>query len=221
MKLIEIKEITAIIVLETGLHIGAGNDEIKIGGIDSPVIKNPVTGHPYIPGSSLKGKVRTLLEWSKGEIGVKGAPYKTDDGNNLIARIFGNGGIDEKYTGGPTRVSFNDCSLLNAKILIDMMALTEEKVEIRMDRLSGTASRGGLRTTERVPAGAQFDFSLTFRIFDMDDNGARDKEAFELLKEGLKMLELDSLGGSGSRGYGKIRFSDMDEKTAWSSIGAG
>lgn len=219
MKLIEIKEIKATIVLESGLHIGSGNDEIKIGGIDNPVIKNPITSHPYIPGSSLKGKVRTLLEWSRGEIGAKGSPYKTKDSENLIARIFGNGGVEEEYAGGPTRVSFKDCSLTkeSTEELIHRMALTEAKAEVTMDRFKGTVAKAGPRIMERVPAGAEFDFSLSFKIFDMEDGGKRDLEAFELLKEGLKMLELDSLGGSGSRGYGKIKFKDLEIKTEWSS----
>ena len=62
MRLKEIKSIKGKIVLKTGLHIGAGSDEIHIGGIDTPVVKDPLKGWPYIPGSSLKGKIRTLLE---------------------------------------------------------------------------------------------------------------------------------------------------------------
>jgi len=63
MKLRDIKEIKGKIHIKTGLHIGAGNDEIKIGGIDNPIVKNPLTNEPYIPGSSLKGKIRSLIEW--------------------------------------------------------------------------------------------------------------------------------------------------------------
>ncbi|WP_297499767.1 type III-A CRISPR-associated RAMP protein Csm3, partial [Thermococcus sp.] len=46
----------------TGLHIGSQRDVSEIGGIDNPVIKDPHTGLPYIPGSSLKGKLRSLFE---------------------------------------------------------------------------------------------------------------------------------------------------------------
>ena len=220
MKLIEIKEIKGTIVLKTGLHIGAGGDEIKIGGIDNPVIKNPITSRPYIPGSSLKGKVRTLLEWSEGNIGKDGAPFATNDSDNLIARIFGNGstGNDYKYyNGGPTRVSFNDCELTedSANELAEAGGFTEEKTEISMDRLKGKVGGGGPRRMERVPAGAKFDFCVTFKIFDMGDGVETDLKAYDLLKKGLKLLEEDSLGGSGSRGYGKIKFEDISDKTAW------
>ncbi len=217
MKLIEIKEIKGTIVLKSGLHIGAGGDEIKIGGIDSPVVKNPITSRPYIPGSSLKGKIRTLLEWSEGNIGKDGAPFATDDSDNLIARIFGNGSIDENYKGGPTRVSFNDCELQDdsAKELAEAGGFTEEKTEISMNRKTGTARNGGLRNIERVPAGAKFNFCVTFKIFDMGDGGDVDRKAYKLLKEGLELLKLDALGGSGSRGYGKIDIEGMSDKPAW------
>ncbi|MBW1616290.1 MAG: type III-A CRISPR-associated RAMP protein Csm3 [Deltaproteobacteria bacterium] len=222
MKLIEIKEIKSKIILETGLHIGAGNDEIRIGGVDNPVVKNPVTKHPYIPGSSIKGKVRTLLEWETGQIGEDGKPLSSEklqdteetdksDNVNLILRIFGNGDQKADYKGGPTRASFRDCNLKNYKELIKQGALTEDKTEVVINRRTGTAKDGGLRHIERVPAGAEFDFSVIFKIFDMeDDEGKTDEEAFKLLKKGLKMLEKDSLGGSGSRGYGKFRFEDKD-----------
>ena len=80
-------------------------------------------------------------------------------------------------------------------------ALTEEKIEVSINRLSGTASKSGPRTIERVPAGAEFDFSLSYLVFD-----DADKQNFKYLILGLKILELTALGGSGSRGYGKIKF---------------
>ncbi len=232
MKLLEIKKIESKIVLETGLHIGAGNDDVKIGGIDNPVIKNPITNRPYIPGSSIKGKVRTLLEWEAGQIGDDGKPSsskslakekeKSDENvsDNLILRIFGNGEQDDNYKGGPTRVSFEDCNLdeEQAVDLIERKALTEDKIEVVINRKTGTAAGSGPRHMERVPAGAGFDFSLTFKIFDMgnEDDGETDRHAFELLKEGLKMLEQDALGGSSSRGYGKFRFEGgLKESTIW------
>ena len=79
MKLKEIKFIKGKIILKTGLHIGTGSDEIKIGGIDNPVVKDPLTDYPYIPGSSIKGKVRTLLEWLTGNIAYDGKPFSTEE----------------------------------------------------------------------------------------------------------------------------------------------
>ncbi len=206
LKLKEIKMIKGRIILKTGLHIGAGSDEIKIGGIDNPVVKDPITGYPYIPGSSIKGKVRALLEWFTGNVDLKeGRAFSTKDSDNPIARIFGNGKNIDEYKGGPTRVSFSDCKLLNAEELISNNALTEIKTEVSIDRRKGTASGAGPRQMERVPAGAEFSFEFSYKVFDMGDNGELDEKNFDLLLQGLKLLEMDSLGGSGSRGYGKIK----------------
>jgi len=122
----------------------------------------------------------------------------------LVAKLFGNGKTikDEKLAKdiGPSRVSFADCKLFNKEELLEKNALTEEKVEVKIDRLTGTVGRGGPRHMERVPAGAVFEFSITLLEFDNDKN----LEA--VLALGMKLLELTNLGGSGSRGYGKIEF---------------
>jgi CRISPR-associated protein Csm3 len=74
-----------------------------------------------------------------------------------------------------------------------------------IDRISGVAAHGiGLRQTERIPAGATFEFKLNLKVLSSDD-----ASLLETVKIGLKMLTLDSLGGSGSRGYGKIRFNGL------------
>ena len=211
MKIKNIKEIRGIIEVKTGLHIGGSKDEIKIGGIDNPVIKNPLNNEPYIPGSSLKGKIRTLLEWQFGTMTVDGKPtnIEENDSNNAkqIAKLFGNGKTikDTKLAQeiGPSRVSFGDCKLKNKEELLEKNALTEEKVEVRINRLTGTVDKGGPRHMERVPAGAEFEFSITLIEFENDEN------LEDLLALGMKLLELTNLGGSGSRGYGKIKFKDI------------
>jgi CRISPR-associated protein Csm3 len=211
MKLKEIKEITATVEIVTGLHIGGNNDEIKIGGIDTPVIKNPLTNEPYIPGSSLKGKIRSLIEWQYGAMTNDGKPAditkKNDELVKRIVKLFGNGSTikDNNLAKviGPTRVSFADASLLNKDELWEKNALTEEKIEVTIDRLKGSAKRGGLRHMERVPAGARFSSSITLLKFENDE----DLES--LLALGMKLLELTNLGGSGSRGYGKIKFENI------------
>ena len=212
MKIKEIKEIKGIIEVKTGLHIGGSSDEIKIGGIDNPVIKNPLTNEPYIPGSSLKGKIRTLLEWQLGTMSSNGGPTNVteNDSENAkqIAKLFGNGKTikDNKLAKeiGPSRVSFGDCKLKNKEELLEKNALTEEKVEVRINRLTGAVDRGGPRHMERVPAGAEFEFSMSLIEFEEDEN------LENLLALGMKLLELTNLGGSGSRGYGKIKFKNIE-----------
>ena len=210
MKLVNVKEIEAVIEVKTGLHIGGSKDSIKIGGIDNPVIKNPITNEPYIPGSSLKGKIRTLLEWQI-DASSDGKPADITKNNSpmvkKIVQLFGNGSTinDPRLAHeiGPTRISFADCALINKDELLDRDALTEEKVEVTIDRLKGSVGRGGPRRMERVPAGAKFGCKITLLQFEGDE----DFEA--LIALGMKLLELTNLGGSGSRGYGKIEFCEI------------
>lgn len=216
MKLTNIIEIKATLLLKSGLHIGAGDNEMHIGGIDNSVVKNPITNRPYIPGSSLKGKIRSLLEWKSGE--VKNKPLSLNDlekaqskqAVELILKLFGVSGDAEDSEKmqkiGASRLVFWDCDLNETwanEITQDGLSLTEAKSENTIDRITATA--GNPRLTERVPAGAEFDFKLMIRVFDEDDK----QELLNTVLSGLKLLELDSLGGSGSRGYGKVKFTEL------------
>ena len=89
MKQIETKKITGKIKVVTGLHIGAGNDKVEIGGMDNPIIRNPLTQEPYIPGSSIKGKMRSLLEWHLNKLGTDGKPCSCGNADCKICRVFG------------------------------------------------------------------------------------------------------------------------------------
>ena len=214
MKFTNIVEIKAKLVLQTGLHIGAGDSEMHIGGIDNSVIKHPLTQSPYIPGSSLKGKIRTLLEWRSGAVQnnpltLKDVSKNPEEVKNIL-RLFGISG-DTKNSEqevaeiGVSRLAFWDCALnedWEKAIRDDNQLLTEAKSENTIDRITSTA--GNPRQTERVPAGAKFDFKLTLRQFEGDK-----PELLDLVLKGLKLLELDSLGGSGSRGYGKVKFTEL------------
>lgn len=214
MKLVGITEIRGKIVLRSGLHIGAGDTEMRIGGTDNTVIKHPHTLEPYIPGSSLKGKVRSLLEMRSGlMVKTDGKPLSIELLQKLegekrkecakILKLFGSSGAEMEEAGslGPTRVSFADCPLdteWRATAAERRLALTEVKSENIIDRIRGTAEHP--RFTERVPAGAEFNFSVSLK--DLGD----EEDLLGFLLEGLKLLELDALGGSGSRGYGRIAF---------------
>ena len=218
MQLKNIQIITADLILESGLHIGAGDSEIHIGGIDNSVVKHPISGEPYIPGSSLKGKIRSLLEWESGAVqedplGKKEYEQSTGEQQTKVKRIlqlFGVSGDtqDEGFQKhiGHTRLAFWDCPLdeTYAQEQRDNDRLyTEAKSENRINRISGTAEHP--RQTERVPAGAKFRFRLTLKQYDGDDDAL-----LHTLLTGLKLLEWDSLGGSGSRGYGKVRFDNLE-----------
>lgn len=214
-----ITTLTATLELVSGLRIGAGDAEMHIGGIDNPVIKHPHTQAPYIPGSSLKGKMRSLLEWRSGAVqqtpldkaALDAASGATRAEVKRILQLFGVGGGELKDAAalaaelGPTRLAFWDCSLSpgwEAEVRDNNLMLTEVKSENRINRISGEAEHP--RQTERVPAGARFDFRLSLRRLAGDDDSLLDT-----VLQGLKLIEFDSLGGSGSRGYGKVRFTGL------------
>lgn len=212
MQLTNMRQLEATIELVTGLHIGSGDTEMHIGGTDNPVLKHPHTNEPYIPGSSLKGKMRSLLEWRSGFVKEKPLGYgdyknkNSDPSIKAILQLFGMSGgdqpsLDQAQEIGPTRLAFWDCALdedwvkgIKGRNLL----LTEAKSENIINRISGTAEHP--RNTERVPAGAKFDFKLTLKQLDGDD------DLLDTVLAGLKLLEFDGIGGSGSRGYGKIKF---------------
>ena len=217
LQLIRIQQITATLELLSGLRIGASEGEIRIGGVDNQVIRHPHSNQPYIPGSSLKGKVRSLLEWRSGA--VQPEPLGIRDlktGKPLvkpILQLFGVGGGDQVDTQlaselGPTRLAFWDAALQREwvrRVEDDNLLITEVKTENRIDRIKGVAEHP--RQTERVPSGALFDFRLSVKVLNIDaDEGAALRRT---LLQGLRLLELDSLGGSGSRGYGKVRLRDL------------
>jgi len=213
--------LTGRIKLLSGLHIGAGKNSVEIGGLDNPVVRHPHTGHPYIPGSSLKGKLRFLMEWAFDRVRSDGRPWGHDEKDprqsfepdDPILRIFGSPAKRETWSAGPTRLVVRDAPLVKdwvEEILAKGLPLTEEKTEVVIDRIAGKAhERVGPRTMERVPAGALFEVEMVFRLFDTGDGGERDKACFNWLLAGLSLLEHDALGGSGSRGYGRIQFCDL------------
>ena len=219
-QLTNITTIEATLTLITGLRIGAGDSEMHIGGVDKTVVKHPLTGTPYIPGSSLKGKMRSLLEWRSGAVKEKPLGTKEYTGEQdapkqaeikRVLQLFGIGGGDvqdnvELVTDlGPARLAFWDCPLEEAweqEVRDNNQLLTEVKSENSINRISGVADNP--RNIERVPAGAKFDFRLSLKQLTGDDIALLDT-----VLQGLKLIELDSLGGSGSRGYGKVRFDGL------------
>lgn len=192
------------IKLLTGMHIGGVKESIKIGGIDNPVIRNPITNMPYIPGSSLKGRFRMALELKYNDYSQEGdkgfGPSTNSDHASLVCKLFGNG--DTKKSKEPTRLIFRDANLSEG---FEKFIEGEEKIEVKMDRQKLAGFKGGNRTQERIAAGAKFDFEIMVRVYDDDD-----EEKFkERLKEAMNIIELEYLGGSGSRGYGQVQFENV------------
>lgn len=196
---------SAQIRLETGLHIGGSDAFAAIGAIDSPVIKDPITNLPIIPGSSLKGKMRTLL----AKVYNEKVAEKPSDDSDILSRLFGNSN-DERFKMG--RLNFRDAFLSNADELDSLGArsYTEVKFENTIDRITAEANP---RQIERAIRNSTFDFELIYEITDKNENQV--EEDFKVIRDGLKLLELDYLGGSGSRGYGKVAFENLKATTVF------
>lgn len=216
MKQISTKKITGKIVVKTGLHIGAGNDKVEIGGMDNPIIRNPLTREPYIPGSSIKGKMRSLMEWKLDKLkNTGGKVCSCGTADCEICRVFGsaNSKAEGSKDRGPTRLIVRDATLSEdwKKKFQDGKSVIEEKTENSLNRITAEANP---RPIERVVPGVEFDFEIAYRVIDTGDNGATDDKFFkEVVLEGLKLLQNDYLGGGGSRGNGQIEFKDLvDEK---------
>jgi len=195
------------IELKTGMHIGGSSTALDIGGIDANVIKT-AAGVPYIPGSSLKGKMRSLIEKKRG---LQKICDDTSGTNTDISKIFGLAG-NKTEDGYSTRLIVRDAFLneddFDAKRngLFSELELhfSESKWENTIDRTTGATIKGGLRQLERVPAGALFCFALAYSIYNQVDS-----DNVRVVIEGLRLLEDDYLGGSGSRGYGQIEFKNI------------
>lgn len=206
MKLEQIKKIKGKIEIVTGLHIGASSEAIEIGGLDNPIIKDPLpeSKAPYIPGSSLKGKFRSLIELKEARLGKNGGPCDCGTRDCPVCPVFGTSASTKRSEEiGPTRIVVRDARLSEEwKRRFENGDLPMEvKYENAINRITAMANP---RPLERVPAGVTFDFEISFKVFENDP-----EKYFTTVLEAMHMLELDALGGSGSRGSGQIRFTDI------------
>lgn len=232
--------IKGTIEAKTGLHIGAAAETVEIGGIDSPVIKHPKTGAPYIPGSSLKGKMRSFLErvtyaeendfrYNRVAHGIR--QHVCDDLHNSyidksankkegtgaldcpVCRVFGSTGQNDGQN-HPSRIVVRDCHLINEKnIMEDNLYIFEAKMENAIDRMTAAAHP---RTFERVPAGAEFEFEIVYKVQGeieerspgklKQEDLQRTQKDIQNIFEVLSLIEKDGLGGNVSRGYGRVNF---------------
>lgn len=188
----------------TALHIGGSKDKFEIGGVDNPVIKDPVTNYPYIPGSSLKGKLRMLLEFAEGKVQANDKGNYPPSSDSEITSLFGDSA--DNSSNGPTRLIVRDAYPDTKTISMWENAnsetlYTEYKAENTIDRMTSAANP---RFMERIHKDSKFDVEFVLQVFSMDkDNG---KSNFEKLVKAIRLLEDSTLGGGGSRGSGKVEF---------------
>lgn len=194
------------ILAETGIMVGGSTSALQIGGTDKQVVRNPINSMPYIPGSSLKGKMRSMFELSEGTISASddGKSYgPTLNAEHLAAQLFGfiKDRASKSDKQQPSRLIVRDGELENAEAFSNTELLyTEVKAENSIDRITSAANP---RFFERVPKGAKFGLNMTINVFNTDANGSK---FLASVWQAMRLVQDDYLGGGGSRGNGQIRF---------------
>jgi CRISPR-associated protein Csm3 len=211
MRKTDYREITGIVHCLSGLRVGGSDELLQIGGTDLTCIKHPVTLKPYIPGSSIKGKMRSELEQKEGKITADGKPCRCLQPGCHVCRIFGPH-AQTQHQFGPARIVVRDAQLKKG-------GETEKKSSTAIDRTTGAALRGALRTEERVVADSTFSLRIGVQVWDLDE-----KAEYETLKkvkkiggmalvafvlDGLKLVQRTGLGSGVSKGSGEIQFEDL------------
>lgn len=193
-------QITGVIEVKTGMHIGGSSAFAAIGAVDSPVVKDIRNRMPMIPGSSLKGKLRTLLA---KEYNTKVG--KPDDDAECLTRLFGSAKKDHVRR---SRILVSDMFLTNEEELRQqgLQSMTEVKFENTINRATAVANP---RQIERVVRGSEFGIDMIYEVED-ESQAAED---ISVLAEGFRLLQYDYLGGNGSRGYGKVAFHELRAET--------
>lgn len=204
-------KITGTIEVRTGLHIGGDDSFSAIGAIDSPVVRDPLTRLPIIPGSTLKGKLRSLLARDKGSVPQKGTKgFEADPPE--VKRLFGSADKNSNATGDGiqmSRLQFSDCFLLNKE---ELPQVFENKFENTIDRLTSVANP---RQIERVVRGAKFGMEIIYNVEDPEQID----EDFANIRAAINLLQNDYLGGGGTRGNGRVAITDLSAKAVTGDLG--
>ena len=216
-RLLDVLHLSVTLRAVTGLRIGANDSSISIGGNDNPVIRHPVSGQPYVPGSSLKGKMRSLLERVHGleqnfpidrpRVMIHACQREADYAACVHCQLFGAPAPGERWF-CQTRLRVADL-FLSADAVGRLreantdLPFTEVKSEAAIDRVTSAAVP---RSMERVPAGADFG-PARLAVFRYEGDDARTH--LDYLVQGMELLEADYLGGAGSRGSGRVEFSAL------------
>lgn len=238
MYLDKYEEIAGVIRCLSGVRIGGNNNVIEIGTIDNPIIRNPITNHPYLPGSSIKGKMRSVLELSLRPNGAlnlslkmpqmklgkdrKGKPEMNpcNCGECVVCKLFGSGNTNTTFE--PSRLIFRDCLLtpesaqtLQAAAQNSGVFFAEIKPGVQMNRATNTVAQNAFFNFERVPEGTEFDFEMVLKLYgDLDEKAQADYR--KTIAYGLRLIEKEGIGGKISAGYGKVRFENLKwDGTEW------
>lgn len=187
------------LVIKTGMHIGGGSDYAPIGSVDSPFVRDSLTQEPIVPGSSLKGKIRTLLARYRSKQYIVNGIHEDDD---VVKRLFG--ATSPQII---SRLQFQDLFVSEeSKLLFESIETDTYMGEVKFENtINRATSVANPRQIERVPAGTKFVFQLVYTVIDEREV----EEDLQTLRTGLDLLSLDYLGGHGTRGYGRVAIENI------------
>lgn len=214
MSIKKIIEFNGTMTIKSGIHIGGNGNGTKVGGCDNPVIRNPLTNDPYIPGSSVKGALRSAAEKMSAYAGKirNGKPCGCGQETCMVCKLFG-AHMNMRAASGEPRLIVRDMNL-SPDFLDHVMEsggshsdIIETKVSTMIDRSTNTAVGGSLRNMERVAAGAVFDCSFSIKVMDKDNEA----ELINFFKKCLSIVEATGIGGKVTSGSGQVEF-DIDWK---------
>lgn len=207
-KLVKVIKRTGVLKVETGLQINGPDVGIGPGGLDSRVTRNPLKNEIYIPGSSVKGKMRASLEQVTGK-GKNGDPCGCGDSNCIICTMFG-AHKNTRSNAGTPRLIVRDMNLTDE--FKGVREVTEVKASTSINREKGTAANGSLRQVERISSGVEFNYEFVLQIYEGDN----EKKLKDTLDKGMILIETTGLGGGSTRGNGKVVFlSKNDEEVVF------
>jgi CRISPR-associated protein Csm3 len=204
--------IRGVIRCESGVRVGGSRDELEIGGMDNPVVRDTRSGEPYLPGSSLKGRMRSLLERDRGlRLKGNGEPHGCTDLRCLFCRVFGPH-KETRHEFGPSRLIVRDAYLTEAsrREFQGGGAVIDVRTENMVNRRSNTATNP--RPVERVSRGVTFELEMVVRLFE----GDREEEVLPLVRRGIELMAMEGVGGGISRGHGQIAVT-LSEPAEWAS----
>ena len=214
MSIKKIIEFNGTMTIKSGVHIGGNDNGTKVGGCDNPVIRNPLTNDPYIPGSSIKGALRSCAEKMPAYAGKirNGKPCGCGQETCMVCKLFG-AHMNMRAASGEPRLIVRDMNI-SSDFLDRVMEsggsrsdIIETKASTMIDRSANTAAGGSLRNMERVAAGAVFDCSFSIKVMDKDN----EVELINFFKKCLSIVEATGIGGKVTSGSGQVEF-DIDWK---------
>lgn len=214
MSIMKIIEFNGTMTIKSGVHIGGNDNGTKVGGCDNPVIRNPLTNDPYIPGSSIKGALRSCAEKMPAYAGKirNGKPCGCGQETCMVCKLFG-AHMNMRAASGEPRLIVRDMNL-SPDFLDRVMEsggsrsdIIETKTSTMIDRSTNTAAGGHLHNMERVAAGAVFDCSFSLKVMDKDN----EVELINFFKKCLSIVEATGIGGKVTSGSGQVEF-DIDWK---------